>query len=180
MRTILSSRLHGYTLPEVLIAMLILLILLAIGTPAMSSLIRRYQMSTAVSNFYSALQLARSEAIRRGARIDLVPAGDATDWASGWAVMQDRNGNRLADVEDELIYVHGPVPKDMVILDGFSGTAPLYFAYNGSGYGRSHASSQAARAGSWTFLLGEESRKIIINFTGRPRLCNPKTEAADC
>ena len=94
--------------------------------------------------------------------------------------MQDRNANRVADRDDEIIYSHGPIPKDMVILDGFSGSGPLYFAYNGSGYGRSHSSSQAARAGSWTFILGEESRKIIINFTGRPRLCNPRVEPEDC
>src|SRR5690606_32412136 len=140
----------------------------------------RYQMSMTVSNFYTALQLARSEAIRRGMRIDLVPAGDAIDWARGWAVMQDRNGNRQADSEDELIFTHGPVPQGMIIHDGFSGSAPLYFAYNGSGYGRSHGSSQAAGAGSWTFILGEERRKIIVNVTGRPRLCDPRVERSDC
>lgn len=171
---------RGHTFPELVIVILIVLILLAIGAPQMSRLIQRYQMSTAVSNFYSALQLARSEAIRRGTRIDLVPAGDAADWTRGWVVLQDRNGNRQADQDDELIYAHGPVPDGMAILDGFRGSAPLYFAYNGSGYGRTHASSQATRAGSWTFMLGEERRKIIINFTGRPRLCNPVTEPADC
>lgn len=172
--------LRGYTLPEVLVVILVVLILLAVGVPAMSQQIRRYQMSTTVSDFYAAIQLARSEAIRRGARIDLVPAGDGMDWTRGWVVLQDRNGNRLMDETDDIVFVHGAAPKGMTIQDRFSGAAPYYFAYNGSGYGRTHGSSQAARAGSWTFLLGDESRKIIINFTGRPRLCNPDTEPADC
>jgi type IV fimbrial biogenesis protein FimT len=170
----------GYTLPELLVVMLIILILLGIGVPAMSQLIRRYQMSTTVSSFYTSLQLARSEAIRRGDRIDLMPVAGGKDWAQGWAVLQDKNGNRKVDEGDEVIFSHGPAPKNMVIHDRFSGSAPLYFAYNGSGYGRTHGSSQAVRAGSWTFLLGEESRKIIINFTGRPRLCDPVRDRADC
>lgn len=180
----MQHRLHrggkGYTLPELLTVMLIVLILLGIGVPAMSQLIRRYQMSATVSDFYTALQLARSEAIRRGARIDLMPVADGKDWALGWVVLQDRNGNRRADEGDEIIFSHGPVPKGMVIEDRFSGSVPLYFAYNGSGYGRTHSSSQAVRAGSWTFLLGEEKRKIIINFTGRPRLCDPVRDGSDC
>lgn len=171
---------RGYTLAEVLTVMLILLILLSVGVPAMAKIIRRYQMSATVSDFYAALQLTRSEAIRRGARVDLVAAGDGKDWTQGWIVMQDRNGNRLADPADDLIFFHGPVPANMAIRDGFNNSTLLYFAYNGSGYGRSHASSQAARAGSWTFTLGEENRKIIVNFTGRPRLCNPREEPWEC
>lgn len=173
-------RIRGYTLPELLAVMLILVILLGIGVPAMSQLIRRYQMSTTVSDFYTSLQLARSEAIRRGARIDLMPAADGGDWTAGWKVLQDKNGNRRADEGDEIIFLHGPAPKGMTIRDGFAGSAPYYFAYNGSGYGRTHNSSQAARAGSWTFQLGEEKRKIIINFTGRPRLCDPAKDKGDC
>jgi len=178
----MSGRLpsSGYTLAEVLVVLLVILILLSIGVPALGKIIRRYQISTTVSDFYAALQLTRSEAIRRGARIDLVPAENGKDWTRGWIVMQDKNGNRIADETDDIIFLHGPVPTDMTIRDGFNDGLQLYFAYNGSGYGRSHASSQAARAGSWTFTLGEESRKIIVNFTGRPRLCNPKEEPGDC
>lgn len=170
----------GYTLTEVLVVLLVIVILLSMGVPAMGKVIRRYQISTTVSDFYAALQLARSEAIRRGARIDLVPAENGRDWTRGWIVMQDKNGNRIADETDDIIFSHGPAPVDLTIRDGFNDGLQLYFAYNGSGYGRSHASSQAARAGSWTFTLGEESRKIIVNFTGRPRLCNPKEEPGDC
>lgn len=170
----------GYTLAEALVVLLVILILLSVGVPAMGKIIRRYQLSTAVSDFYAALQLARSEAIRRGARIDLVPAENGRDWTRGWLVMQDKNGNRIADEADDIIFSHGPVPADMTIRDGFNDGLQLFFAYNGSGYGRGHASSQAARAGSWTFVLGEESRKIIVNFTGRPRLCNPKEEPGNC
>lgn len=170
----------GYTLTEILVVLLVMLILLSTGVPSMGKLIRRYQMSTVVSDFYTSLQLARSEAIRRGTRIDLVPAGDGRDWKHGWIVMHDKNGNRIADESDDIIFTHGPVTKSMTIRDGFNDSTQLYFAYNGSGYGRSHASSQAARAGSWTFSLEDESRKIIVNFTGRPRLCDPREEPGDC
>lgn len=170
----------GKTLLEMLAVLLLISVLLGLGVPAMSQLIRRYQMSTTASDFYASLQLARSEAIRRGTRIDMMPVASGMDWAMGWVVLQDINGNRRADEGDDIIFSHGPAPKGMVIRDGFRGAAPFYFAYNGSGYGRTHNSSQATRAGSWTFLLGSETRKIIVNFTGRPRLCNPADTGGDC
>jgi len=170
----------GYTMVELMTVLSIASILLAIGVPSFGALIRNQKMTTTANDFFTAINLARSEAIQRGTRVDLVPAGDGTDWTRGWVVLIDRNGNQKADAGEQIISFHGPAPKGMAIKAAFTDSKAQYLAYNGSGRTRTNANSQAPQLGSWLFTLDNQARRIVINFLGRPRVCNPNVDTATC
>jgi type IV fimbrial biogenesis protein FimT len=169
----------GYTVVELMTVLAIAVVLLAVGIPSFNTLLRSQKMTTTVNNFFAAVNLARSEAIHRGVRVDLVPA-DGVDWANGWIVLIDQNGNQQADPGEQVIFSHGPVSAGIKIRSKFTDSKRPYVAYAGTGRTRTNANSHTPQLGSWSFTLDDESRRIVINFLGRPRVCNPKVETTTC
>ena len=69
----LTFALHrGFTLIEVLVTMSILALLLALGAPAMGTYLQNSKLAAATSSIYSAVQTARTEAIRRNVQAQFV------------------------------------------------------------------------------------------------------------
>jgi type IV fimbrial biogenesis protein FimT len=165
----------GFSLIELLAVLSIAAILLAIGVPIFSSLIQSQQLTTTANELFAAINLARSEAIERGTRVDLVPAGNGTDWKSGWVVFIDQNNNQKPDPGEHVIYSHGPASKDIDITSKFTDKKAVYLAYTGSG--RTRTNANGPQSGSFLFTLGNQARRIVVNFLGRPRVCNPATES---
>jgi type IV fimbrial biogenesis protein FimT len=164
---------------ELMTVLAIAIVLLAVGIPSFSALIKAQKITTTTNDLFAATNLARSEAIQRGVRVDLIPA-DGNDWASGWIVLIDENTNQKADTGERIIFSHGPVPDGVVIKAGFTDSKRQYVAYNGTGRTRTNANSQAPQLGAWTITLDDYSRRVVINFLGRVRVCNPKLDSATC
>jgi type IV fimbrial biogenesis protein FimT len=174
------SRAAGVTMTELMVVLAIASLLMAAGIPALGGLIRSQQLTTSVNDFFAAINLTRSEAVQRGIRVDLVPAGDGGDWAKGWIILLDRNANHKADAGEQIIFSHGPVADGIAISQAFGNSTVQYLAYNAAGRTRTNASSQQSRPGHWVFETDGRKRKIIVNFLGRPRTCNPDADPAAC
>lgn len=173
---LVKSARSGHTLAELLFVLAIAAILASLAMPAMRGMLQQHRLSTTVNDFLAAVTLARSEAVRRSAQVVLLPAGDG--WSSGWVVAVDRNANLQHDAGDELLYSHAPPAADVAIVGSFTDNSRPYLAYGPGGQSRSR--SGAAQAGSWQFGCGGQRRKIIVNFLGRPRSCNPDTGKPPC
>lgn len=176
----LSSSHAGFTAIELMVTLAIAAILMAIAMPSFSGIIKNQKIQTTVSDFFAAVNLTRSEAIRRGTRVDLIPAEGGADWGKGWVIFVDRNGNRQPDNDEEIIFTHGPAPKDLLIESAMTDSSTQYLAYNGQGRTRTNDSGQQPQSGSVTFTLDEQVRKIKVNFLGRARICNPAQEPSTC
>jgi type IV fimbrial biogenesis protein FimT len=170
---------RGFTLLEMMIVVSIAGILLAIGVPSFRSMIQSQRMVAATNEFFAAILLTRSEAIERGGRVDLVPA-DANDWNKGWVVFVDANDNQRPDRGEQIIFSHGPVSRDVVVQSVLTDSKSKYLSYNGSGRTHTNASSMTPQFGHLSFTTDEHARKIIINFLGRPRICNPSIDKSSC
>jgi len=74
----------GFTLIEMVMAVAILGILVAVGVPSLRDISVNQRVKAATFDFYSSLILARGEAIKRNANVDITPA--AGGWQDGWTV----------------------------------------------------------------------------------------------
>ena len=166
----------GHTLAEMLLVLAIAAVLAGLAMPAMTAMLQQHRLSATVNDFLAAVMLARSEALRRSAQVVLLPAG--AGWSSGWVVVVDRNANLQYDAGDELLYSHAPPAADVTITGSFTDNSRPYLAYGAGGQSRSR--SGAAQAGSWQFSCGGQQRRIVVNFLGRPRSCNPDSGKPPC
>jgi type IV fimbrial biogenesis protein FimT len=80
-----SARHKGFTLIELMLTLLVMAIVLTLAVPSFTGIIRNTRATTDVNTLVSALQLARSEAVKRGTEVS-VTATDATSLASGYCV----------------------------------------------------------------------------------------------
>jgi type IV fimbrial biogenesis protein FimT len=172
---VLFIRIDGFTLTELMAALSIALILLMIGIPSLSTVINNQKMTTVTNDFFMAINLTRSEAIRRGTRVDLVPL-DGVNWSKGWVIFVDKNNNQMVDPGEEVIFSHGPTSKDLIIKSALTDSSKTYLAYTGVGRTCTNSSSQTPQFGTISFTLDRRVRRIKLNFLGRARSCNPEND----
>lgn len=169
----------GFSLTELLIVLGIATILLTIAVPSFRTLIQNQQVTTAVNDLFAAINLARSEAIKRGALVHLAAVDPQSNWQKGWVVFVDNNDNGERDKGDETIFERGPLSEGITIAPGFSGSVLKYLTFNGTGRARTDSNSQAL--GSFSFKMNGDTRRIItMNFLGRPRVCSPAKGKQSC
>jgi type IV fimbrial biogenesis protein FimT len=162
-----AVRAAGVTLPELLIALAVMAVLATGGFPRLAYYVQEHRMAVAVNRFVLALQLARSEAVKRGRRIVLCPA--ATDghcanrarWENGWLLFASENRER--ESEEPLIRSAPPLAEFIGMRSGNNRKRIVYQTDGSSGGTNS----------SFTFCDGHRlarPRVICLSNTGRPRV----------
>jgi type IV fimbrial biogenesis protein FimT len=167
----------GFTLLELVTAVAIVAVLVGIAIPTFLTLIQKQRVAIAANDLFSAITLTRSEAIRRGERVDLVPR-DGASWASGWVVFMDANHNHLLDQGEIIIRQHAAVGGGMAIKSAMTDSSMPYIAFTENGRTRTNANTRTPQAGHIALALGAQQRRIVLNFLGRPRLCDPVSDKA--
>lgn len=172
----------GVSLVELLVVLVLAGILLSAAASAYQDVMRRQQLRVAVNDLVAAIDLTRSHAIARGGPVMLGPLeASGTDWAKGWVVFVDDNGNRRPDVGEQRLFQHGPLAEGMTVVSAFSsGGTPLYLAYNGAGRSCAASNSLSARWGTLSVTRGDDVRNIKINMLGRLRVCDPAIDPINC
>lgn len=84
---------RGFTIIEILIAVAVVAILVAVGAPSLRDLVVGVRVRTVASDLYESLLFARSEAIKRNAIISVVP--NSGGWVAGWQVRVDADNTVL-------------------------------------------------------------------------------------
>ena len=180
----------GFTLVELMITLAIAGILVAVGIPSFNSTISDSRLTSYANEFVTALNLARSEAIKRGIQVTVRRKGEDSDagkWESGWDVFVDINGDEDLDDETEstpceindilnsdgslkedcLLKTHDALPPGYTLRTGDS-TYEDYAAYSSSGL------STVVVGDTFKLCSGSGSampqRTITLNATGRPRV----------
>jgi type IV fimbrial biogenesis protein FimT len=145
-----GRRAAGFTLTELLIVVAIMGIVAAIAAPNMADMIRTQRLRTASFDIFAALNLARSEAIKRNVSVTITPLG--ADWAAGW-VTRDSNGNVLQQQE----------PYNSCSTCSLAGPANVIYA--SSGRITSAAPQFSVTASN---LDSSKYRCIRVELSGRP------------
>lgn len=183
-----QSKLQGFTLIELIITVTIAAILVGLAIPSFISTIKSNRLTTYTNEFVSALNLARSEAIKRGRQVTITREGGTTSqvWEGGWWVfidVQDSISNPLNDFWDDgdsnfCETNSDGVPTEDCLLKVFEGLANNYRLRTGNTSYKDYASylpnGMKGNSGLGdTFTLcydsagSTESRTITINYVGR-------------
>jgi type IV fimbrial biogenesis protein FimT len=92
----------GFTIIELMIVVALAAVLLTIGIPGFQEMVQDNRRASATVEMISAIQIARSEAVKLNAPMTLCPSSDGsscsgTAWETGWIAFIDDD---LDDVDD--------------------------------------------------------------------------------
>lgn len=117
---------HGFNLLELMAALAVLGILLGLGVPSFSQMVRNNRVVANTNELVVALSAARSEAVKRGlstavcARTgpttDVCRTGTADDWSTGWLVFTDQDAAGVVDAGDQILQRFAAVPAGVTLL----------------------------------------------------------------
>lgn len=163
----------GTTLTELLVSLGISAILLTLAVPGYASLMNSHRLAVISNELVLSLQLARSEAVKRGRRVTVCKSSNAmtvhptcdaaTSWQSGWITFVDEGSKGVRDPGDTLLHASSGSGHASIVAVNFSN----YGSYLPNG--RSQGSSGLPNDTIHVCLAGSK-RKIIINNAGRVRM----------
>lgn len=161
-----SKRSQGFSLVELMVAITILGVLLAIALPGFQSFVTQNRLTAQINELVGDLSLARNESSTRGRNVNVCMAASATacatsgtDWAVGRLIWVDTNGNGALDSgNNEIIKYTAPL-EGGVSLNNASG--PLVTFRPGGGLTASAMTFTLCAPGTVT------GRTATLPFTGR-------------
>lgn len=121
----------GFTLVELMVSIVVLVIILALAGPSMAEFTVNNHLASSKSAFAATLALARTEAARRGQTviIQAITGGSVgNEFKAGWELYVDVDGNGAVGGGDTLVRGFD-APSDKVKLSGTS-----LLAFQATGY----------------------------------------------
>jgi type IV fimbrial biogenesis protein FimT len=115
----LPRRDRGVTLVEITAVIAVVAILAMIAMPNLTTTLVNQRLRAAGTDLVSALMIARSEAIKRNAQVEVAPLA-RSDWSSGWRVL-------TVDTEEQIDRKEPPGYRVAVML------APANIIYERTG-----------------------------------------------
>lgn len=173
----IARRPAGFSLIELMVAIAVAAVLLAIAIPAFSNLMAQNELAAASNAVRGALLAARQTAVMRGHPVSLCAgnpeAGCTGDWSAGqWLVFRDSNHDGQLGADETLLH-QGRVPGagGTVSIDG---NGPLRTALVYMPLGHAERVSGAFGAGRLRLCVARDispnARELVISASGRVRL----------
>lgn len=175
-------RVPGFTLIELLVVMAIAAILLSIAIPNFQTFVLNNRMASQSNDLLAAMQLARSEAIKRGIRVSVCKSANPMSnapgcttggaWAQGWIVFADGDVAGEVDGTDAVIHSFGPLAGSSTVTT--SADVSDFVSYQSNGQTTLATGAEASFSiCPGTTGTGVAGRGVSITASGRARIGEP-------
>lgn len=160
----------GFTLIELMLTLAIAAVVVGIAVPSFSTAIKNNRITAQLNTFVTSLNIARSEAVKRGVNVSLCKSSDGTtcmgtgNWDQGWFVFVDSTNTGVHDAGEDVLNIQGAT-LDQITIIGLAVTIARRVTYSPSG---------GANTGTITVCddrTGEAvGKNIVISSVGRSRV----------
>lgn len=183
---------RGFTLVELLVTVSVLAVLLAVAVPSFQSTIASSQLTGRTNELVSALNMARSEAIRRGTRVTLCKSSSGTacttsgNWEQGWIAFVDttRSGTSASVDSGETVLLLQQAISGTTLIKGSTNVAN-YVSFGADGRPRTLAgafiSGKLLTCNTSTALTNAaRAREVELSTVGRLSTSTPSSVSSSC
>ncbi|MCG6937277.1 MAG: GspH/FimT family pseudopilin [Gammaproteobacteria bacterium] len=181
----------GFTLVELMIALIIVSILLAVGMPSLKGFLQSNQLIAATNELLSAIHIARSEAIKLNTSVTICESTNGTsctdpgtdNWEDGWIVFVDSDGNLAgtgvacaAVGTDCLLRSHSAFTDNQLTMAGVNAGGVDISSITFDSRGMPRSAAGASLMGTFSICSLDSSgstigsRAVIVNISGRVRV----------
>lgn len=175
------ARSRGLTLIEVAVALAIFAIVTAFAMPAWHHWLARQELANRAQALATALVRARTEAIKRGHRVNLCKSPDASacadegDWTRGWIVHADPGAQGHPLEGEPPIARDPPVAAPITVV----GNAPVDDYVSFTPLGEPRRLSGALQMGTFRICRpGHAAVQVVLAATGRVRTVRTRETCA--
>ena len=175
----------GFTLIELMVVLAVAAILITIGLPSFRAIIQNNRAITQANELITAINMARSEAIKRGASVSICsrtnpPTAPETcagnnNWATGWMVFVDTDNDATYDSTETVLRVWDDISATGTTLSAEDNAAATVSSVRFKSTGLTSLSTSTTVTET-TFTLtitdctGNNARTITVTTTGRPHI----------
>ncbi len=167
-----SARTHGvagFTITELMLAVLILSILTMVGLPSFQQMMRNYQLRSVAESIVGGIQRARGEAVSRNTNVQFVLATDRS-WTVDYVtkpVSTDPPLDQKPSAESAATTTLTPLASDLT-------TTATTITFNNLGQVVANADASPALARvNFTAAGASETLRVTIGAGGNARVCDP-------
>jgi type IV fimbrial biogenesis protein FimT len=155
----------GFTLLELMTALGVAGVLLAVGVPALRDLTIRQRIAGAAQDLHIDLTVARNEAVTRATNVTVCPSSDLATctndgWANGRLIFVDPNANGSIDLGEQVIKQADPLASGLTATP-----AGGFVTFNSRG--------QATAVTIGICDSGQVGRNIDLKSTGHASVVEP-------
>ncbi len=164
---------RAFTLIELLVSLAISGLLIRVAWPYYTDLLVSMRVMQEAQHLANDMNLARSEAIKRGLRVNLCKSADgrqctpASAWHGGWIIHADPEGNGQIDVATDLVRARSPIPPGVTV----SANRPLADYVSYTSYGHARMLNGALQIGKLTVCArNQRAVDVVLSAGGRARI----------
>jgi len=163
----------GFTLVEFTVVFAIAGLLVTMAVPAFRDWLAAYQVANHAKHLAESMTVARTEAVRRGHRVNLCRSSDrhrcggTGGWEAGFVVFVDINLDGQIDDDEPVLGITGPAPQGVTVR----ANRPIdtYVSYTSIGHAR--MLNGALQMGTFTVCRsGQRALHVVLASSGRVRV----------